>query len=186
MQHHFDAQNITLHIDDGRLGNGGRIPVLKSTDFSDMITIYWTHFLEHNPLHPRKGIFHYAIISDHCADVSYPFFGWDQFDSIAISATKAKQHSPQYPRQMIIVGGILHQLGSTLGLLAETHPGNDNLKTAHIGSIDWFIYREYRSSMNYLYKYRILSFSDGSMGQSDFNDWGNLDFSFFQQTSFQS
>jgi len=180
----FDQYDITLHIDDGRLGFGGQIVFQDTSDFSEMVDIYWNNFLHQDLLNPRKGIFRYAIIADICADVSYPFIGWDQFDSIAISAGEAKRLSPQYPRQIIIVGGLLHQLGSTLGLLAETHPGNDNLQVGKIGSIDWFTYRSYKSSMNYLYKYRVLSYSDGSRGNGDFNDWNSLDFSFFKTTSF--
>lgn len=182
----FEQQEISLHIDAGEMGAGGSISNQYTRDFSSMVDIYWKNFLNNDMLNPRKGIFRYAIIGDYCADVSYPFIGWDQFDSIAISADEAKLLSPQYPRQMIIVGGILHQLGSTLGLLVETHPGNDNLQTGKIGSMDWFTYRSYKSSMNYLYKYRVLSYSDGTRGKGDFNDWDSLNFSFFKETSFSS
>jgi hypothetical protein len=181
----FKKHGINLHIDDGRLGQGGQIPKQNSSSFSNMIDIYWNNFLNNELKNPKKGIFHYVIICDVCADISYPFFGWDHFDSIAISAELAKEISPQYSRQMIIVGGILHQLGSSLGLLVEKHQGNDNLQASIVGSIDWFIYRSYKSSMNYLYKYRILSFSDGNNGYGDFNDWENLNFSFFKDSSFQ-
>jgi nitrous oxidase accessory protein NosD len=180
----FALYNITLHIDEGSFGGGGEIPVQNGNDFSTMIDIYWDYFLNKQINHPRKGIFHYVIIANECADVNYPFFGWDQFDGIAVSVQKAKQGSPQYSRQMIIVGGILHQLGSCMELLAETHQGNDNWLASSIGSIEWLKYHQYKSSMNYLYKYRVLSFSDGSHGRWDFNDWSHLNFSFFKDTSF--
>ena len=184
LKNNFKTHDITLHIDDGTLGEGGKIPNQKSSDFSSMVDIYWNNFLDNDLLNPRKGIFRYAIISDECADVSYPFIGWDSLDGIAISAEEAKHISRQYSRKMIIVGGILHQLGSTFGLLVETHRGNDNLQASKLGSLEWFTYRNYRSSMNYLYKYRVLSFSDGSRGYGDFNDWDHLNFSFFKDSSF--
>lgn len=180
----FSNHNISLHIDDGCFGGGGEIPYGSTDDYSTMIDIYWDFFLNKQILNPRKGIFHYAIISDECADVSYPFIGWDSFDGIAISSEKAKQVSPQYPVQMIIAGGIMHQLGSTLGLTVETHQGNDNWLAGTIGSIEWLKYHQYKSSMNYLYKYRILSYSDGTKGPYDFDDWSHLDLSFFKETFF--
>jgi parallel beta-helix repeat protein len=181
----FEKHDISLHIDDGCFGEGGEIPKRFTSDFSSMIDIYWDFFLNKKILNPRKGIFHYAIISDECADVSYPFIGWDSFDGIAISSEKAKKISPQHPAQMIIAGGIMHQLGSTLGLTVETHQGNDNLRAGTIGSIEWIKYHQYRSSMNYLFKYRILSYSDGTRGPYDFDDWSHLDLTYFKETIFQ-
>ena len=180
----FASHNISLHIDDGCFGGGGEIPDQSTNDFNAMIDIYWDFFLDKQINNPRKGIFHYAIISDECADVSYPFIGWDSFDGIAVSSEKAKNVSPYYPYQMIIAGGIMHQLGSTLGLTVETHYGNDNWRTSMIGSFEWMLYHRYRSSMNYLYKYRMLNYSDGSKGTFDFDDWSHLDLAFFKETSF--
>jgi len=36
--------------------------------------------------------------------------------------------------------------------------------------------------MNYYYKYKILSYSDGTNGCGDFDDWANLNFSYFKNT----
>ena len=45
-------------------------------------------------------------------------------------------------------------------------------------------YRNYKSSMSYYYKYKIFTFSDGSHGRGDFDDWGHQDLSFFKKSHF--
>ena len=39
--------------------------------------------------------------------------------------------------------------------------------------------------MNYYWKYKIFSFSDGSHGRGDFDDWSAIDFSFFKNSHFE-
>ena len=181
----FKQYNITLHIDIGNMEGGEEIPICNSAfSFSKLQNLYWDYFLHNDLNNPRKGIFHYGMICNYCPDVSFPFIGWDHFDSFAISAEWAKELSPLYSKQSIIIGGSLHQLGSTLGLLAETHGGNDNLETIKPFTFQWFKYYNYKSCMNYYYKYKLFTFSDGSHGSGDFNDWNHLDFSFFKNSSF--
>jgi hypothetical protein len=40
--------------------------------------------------------------------------------------------------------------------------------------------------MNYYYKYKIINYSNATHGIGDFDDWENLDFSFFKNSSFES
>ena len=184
----YEEQNISLHIDLGDLGGGEPIPnhCDVSMMYSELNDIYWSYFLHNDPTNSRKGIFHYGVICNYCPDLNFPFIGWDAFDGFAVSAEWLEKEMPWYEREQIIIGGIMHHLGHTLGLVADVFFGIDNIDVIIPFSNQWFIYKDYRSSMNYLYKYTILSYSDGSNGDNDFNDWGNLRFDFFKKSDFSS
>jgi len=181
----FKEQEINLHVDLGKLDGGEEIPSCTiSCTFAELKDIYWYFFLKNDINNPRKGIFHYGLICNYCPDSNFPFFGWDQLDSFAISAQLIKEKNPLYGVERLIAGAIVHHLGHTLGLIADTYGGIDNIVTLYPFSKQWWKYRNYKSCMNYYYKYRIFSYSDGSHGIGDFNDWENIDFSFFKNCSF--
>jgi hypothetical protein len=180
----FAQHNITLHVDVGDLGGGEEIPSLSNFSFSDLVDLYWQYFLHYDLNNPRKGIFRYGIICDVGPDVNFPFMGWDQLDSFLISAQRLSEQFPLYSRDRLIMGGVVHHLGHTLGLLADVYGGIDNVGTLRPISMQWFTYRHYQSNMNYWYKYWTFSYSDGTHGQGDFDDYGHLDFSFFKNSSF--
>jgi parallel beta-helix repeat protein len=181
----FEQHNITLHVDVGNLDGGEEIPYLSNFSFSDLVDLYWQYFLHGNPNNPRKGIFRYGIICDAGPDVNFPFMGWDQLDSFLVSAQQLADQFPWVPRDRIILEASIHHLGHTLGLLADTYGGIDNVGTLYPFSVQWLLYRNYKSCMNYWYKYRTFSYSDGSHGSGDFNDYGHLDFHFFKNTTFR-
>jgi parallel beta-helix repeat protein len=183
----FDEHDVTLHVDVGELGGGEEIPLACAPGFSFAMLrdLYWRYFLRNDLNNPRKGIFHYGLICNYCPDLNFPFFGWDQFDSFAISAQWMKEKCPAYSRGRLIVGGAVHHLGHSLGLLADTFGGIDNLGTVRPFTLEWWKYRNYKSCMNYWYKYSLFSYSDGTNGVGDFDDWNNLDFSFFKNSCFE-
>jgi len=181
----FKNNDINLHIDVGNLGGGQEIPSCEIFySFTQVNDIYWEYFLENNINCPRKGIFHYGVICNYCPDSNFPFFGWDQLDSFAISSQLIKEKNPLYNIDRLVAGAIVHHLGHTLGLLADAHGGIDNIQTLHPLSRQWWKYINYQSCMNYFYKYKILSYSDGTHGNGDFDDWDNLDFGFFKNSVF--
>jgi len=183
----FARRNITLHFDDGRLGGGEQISY-KEFYFEDLEDLYWDYFLHNNLNNPRKDIFHYCIISDFGPYPGFPgfsFVGWDNLDSWEISGEVINDNHPFIEKDYLIISVILHELGHTLGLLADDHGGNDNMVATIPFTKQFFKYRSYRSCMNYLYTYRIFDYSDGSHGRNDFDDWDNLDFSFFKNTHFE-
>jgi len=181
----FDKQNISLHVDLGNLDGGEEIPYCTSTlSFANIRDLYWEYFLYNDINNPRKGIFHYGVICKYCPDLNFPFFGWDQLDSFAISAKWLKEEIPLVGLGRLIVGAIVHHLGHSLGLLADTHGGIDNLGTQIPFTMEWWKYRNYKSCMNYYYKYKIFDYSDGTHGWGDFNDWEHLNFSFFKNSHF--
>jgi parallel beta-helix repeat protein len=181
----FEQHNISLHIDVGDYGGGEEIPYFSNLSCSGLIDLYWHYFLHNDMNNPRKGIFRYGIICDVGPDVNFPFMGWDQLDSFLISAEQLSEQYPLMNRSQLILKASIHHLGHTLGLLADLYDGIDNLGTLRPFSIQWFIYHNYKSSMNYWYKYRTFSYSDGTHGLGDFNDYQHLNFSFFKNTFFQ-
>ena len=182
----FSDQYINLHIDVGDLGGGEQIPTKDNISFADLQHLYWDHFLHKDPNNLRKGIFHYGIICDYGPDVNFPFVGWDHFDSFLVSASWLEDIFPQFTREQLIVGACVHQLGSTLGLLVDTHEGNDNLEAAKPYTIPFLQNKNYKSCMNYFYKYKLLSYSDGTHGKGDFDDWSHLNLTFFKNSIFQN
>ncbi|MCJ7571619.1 MAG: right-handed parallel beta-helix repeat-containing protein [Candidatus Thermoplasmatota archaeon] len=179
----FEGKNITLHYDIGNLGGGEMIHLSNHTfSFAKMTDVYWDYFLHNNLNNPRKGIFHYCIICDYCPDLNYPFFGWDQLDSFAVSIKWIKEYKPLIPKDQLLVGAVVHHLGHSLGLIADKYGGIDNLIAATPFSFQWWEYHNYKSCMNYYYKYKILSYSDGTNGRGDFDDWANMNFSYFKNT----
>ncbi|MBD3230462.1 MAG: hypothetical protein GF329_19945 [Candidatus Lokiarchaeota archaeon] len=182
--HAFQKNNINLHIDIGKMGGGEQIPYITNFSFPFLCELYWNYFLHNDLNNPRKGIFHYGIICDYGPDVNFPFFGWDSLDSFLISAKQLKQKLPRYCKSRIIMGGSIHHLGHSLGLLADKHSGIDNLATLIPFSIEWLKYKNYKSNMNYLYKYKMFCYSNGDNGFGDFDDWEKMNFSFFKNTNF--
>jgi len=167
------------------LEGGEEIPICNSAfSYSKLQDLYWKYFLHNDLNNPRKGIFHYGLICNYCPDLNFPFFGWDQFDSFAISAKWLKDLNPLKSMDHLIGGALVHHLGHTLGLIVDKYGGIDNTGSSRIFTIQWLKYRNYESCMNYRYKYKKFSFSDGTNGRGDFDDWGNLDFSFFKNTTF--
>jgi len=183
----FKMHDITLHVDLGSMGGGEEIdetctPFLS---FPKLVDIYFDNFLNNDLNNPKKGIFHYGIICNKCPDINFPFYGWDQFDSFAISAQWLKDLNPLIDRSKLIVGAMIHHLGHTLKLHADIFNGIDNIETTNPFSSQWWYYKNYKSCMNYRYKYKILTFSNGDNGEGDFNDWINIDFEFFKNSSFK-
>ncbi len=178
----YAEHNITLHIDIGNLGGGEEIEYFCDyiPTYAALEDIYWKYFLENDLQNPRKNIFHYGLLCNYCPDLNFPFVGWNSLDSFAISVEWLAQSYPQYQRQQLITGGIAHHLGHTLGLTADTYLGIDNIDTLRFFSNSWWNFLNYRSCMNYFYKYREFSLSDGSDKIGDFNDWSHIDFTFFQ------
>jgi hypothetical protein len=183
----FSNHNIALHIDIGNLGGGEELPTEcdQSATYTGLHELYWQYFLNNDIRNPRKGIFRYGIVCSYCPDLNYPFIGWDELDSFAISAEWLNQEIRYFTRQQLIVGGVAHHIGHTLGLIVDKYEGIDNVDTLRLFSLQWIEHYPYKSCMNYWFKFRLVTFSDGSQGPGDFNDWEHMDFHFFKDSSFK-
>jgi len=179
----FSDHNITLHFDDGELDGGEILPYKSNFTYSDLIDLYWEYFLHNDLNNPRKGIFHYCIICDYGPESGFAFIGWDNLDSFLISSEVIQNRNPFIQRKRLIVGGMIHEFGHTLGLNVDDHGGNDNI-VATKAFLIWLKYIGYRSCMNYWYTYRVIDFSEGKNGPGDFDDWNNFELSFFKNTQF--
>jgi nitrous oxidase accessory protein NosD len=180
----FIDHNITLHIDTGQLEGGEEIPYFPAYNYDILLNLYWDYFLHNNINNPRKGIFHYGIISDIGPGPGFSFIGWYHHDSFCISAQTLADGNPQWTREQLIIKGSMHELGHTLGLFADDHNGNDNRGAVKPWYKDYWLFRNYKSCMNYRYTWQILDYSDGTHGTGDYNDWGMLDLQFFKNTSY--
>jgi len=182
----FENHDINLHVDLGELGGGEELDNICTPflSFPKLTDIYFNYFLKNDLKNPRKGIFHYGIICNECPDLNFPFYGWDSFDSFAISAEWLQDENPTINRSELIVGASIHHLGHTLKLHADVFDGIDNIYTINPFSPQYWIYNDYISCMNYRYKYKIFTFSEGENKKGDFNDWLNMDFSFFKNSNF--
>ncbi len=183
----FKKHEIALHIDTGGLDGGEKLPFNSINSCSEFRDIYWNYFLHNNLDNPRKGIFRYAVIVDSIDELygAFVFVGCDNLDSIGFATKVSKQNYWHIDGDKIIVGGIIHELGHTMGLLIDDHGGIDNVNSIKFFTKDGWQYKNYFSCLNYRYVFLLLGFSDGSHGRGDFDDWSNLDYSFFKNTNFE-
>ncbi len=184
----FSDHDITLHLDNGSLGGGEMIPFISDFSMSDLRDMYWDYFLHNDLNNPRKGIFHWCLVSDYGPYPGLPGFavvGWDHLDSFEISAQRMKEGHPFKSKGYIIASITMHELGHNLGLFVDDHIGIDNDISTIPFLLELLKIKRYKSCMNYLYTYWILDYSDGSHAINDFDDWGNIDLSFFKNTHFE-
>ncbi len=182
----FKEKEISLHIDTGELDGGEEIPYSSINSASDFRDIYWDYFLENDIDNPRKGIFHYAIVVDEIEEI-YPgfvFVGLNNLDTIGLATKNSEKNYWYVDKGKLITGGIIHELGHSMGLLIDDHGGIDNLGSVKFFTKEGWMYKNYFSCLNYRYVYLLLGFSDGSHGRGDFDDYSNLDYSFFKDTEF--
>jgi hypothetical protein len=178
--------NIVWHIDDGRLGGGEIIPFKATTDNSDPETWYSQYFLHGDTKNWRRGVFHYCIVA---YDYTWaPGFMFDR-DAVFLSTKyhdlraklfplfddlNLKKYTLEIDRAYVYGGGIMHETGHTLGLRGDIR------KTVWPWQVNYWIFANYISCMNYRYVYRgIVDYSDGSHGTHDVNDWGTIDLTRF-------
>ena len=188
MTERFARHNISLHIDDGWMGGSDVIPSPGYVNYATLVDLYWTYFLNEQPDGWRKGVFHYIILSDTLFKTmpGFVFIGWDEADAFGLSMRYYMQEIPAVFREHVHATVFMHELGHTLGLFHDIYPGIDNessLIPFPLPRIEGQLtYYQYQSCMNYQYAWQILDYSDGSRGRGDFDDWGNLDLTFFQNS----
>lgn len=187
----FAEHNISLHIDDGCMGGGEVIPREEDVNYATLVDLYWTYFLNEEPDYWRKGVFHYVILSDSCFQgmPGFVFIGWDEADSFTLNMGYYRQTIPEVFRDHVHATVFMHELGHTLGLFHDLYPGIDNessLIPFPLPLIEGQLtYARYLSCMSYQYAWQILDYSDGSRGKGDFDDWGHVDLTFFQDSRWE-
>jgi parallel beta-helix repeat protein len=180
----FAKHNITLHVDTGELGGGEELSALSFVSYAEIISLYWDYFLHSDLNNPRQRIFHYGIICDYSEGPGFAVIGWSHLNAFIIAAQSLTESFPRDTRGWLAVGASMHEVGHTFGLIVTKYNGIDNHNTVKPYYKEFWLYLPYRSILNYLYTYQFMDFSDGSHGPRDYDDWGNLDFSFFKNTTF--
>lgn len=188
----YNKHNIVFHLDDGCMGEGGElIPFDKKTYHKEIRDIYHNYFLHNDLNNWRRSVFRYSmIIYNHYSSTGIAFVGENPLlywhvrgiNSFQISSksmlTIAK--SPVKNEDFVYACAIMHETGHTFGIDFLFPPGCDNRRTINPWQLGFWLFRNYKSCMNYRYAFSILDYSDGSHGRRDYNDWENLDFTFFE------
>jgi len=182
MKERFAEHDIILHIDQGNLGGGEEIPYITNFGYDELVDIYWNYFLHNDLNNPRKNIFHYGIICDVGPGNGFMFTGWAHLNAFCISADVLYEQNKRFERGFLISAGSMHELGHTLGLIADDFGGIDNHANIYPKYREYWKFKNYKSAMSYQYTYRVLDYSDGDRGPNDFNDWDNMQFDFFKNT----
>jgi len=180
----YAKRNIIFHIDDGCMGEGEIIPFDSMLWLGEEKKYYEKYFLKNDKNNWRRGVFRYALfVNDHflIKGLEFPgensliFFYKPGLNSFVIS-TKAFSRRNDFEIACII----MHELGHTLGMCMGRPLGCDNQLMRLPFNIQKYIFKNYKSVMNYMYAFKILDYSDGTHGFADFDDWDYIDLTYFQ------
>jgi hypothetical protein len=178
----YDRQNLVYHLDDGTWAETGSdmIPFDNLTEVGsghdELDAIYDTYFLHGNPHNWRLGVFHYGVIIYQSSLVNGNMFGSNRFQ-ISSHGLEKKAKGPWPDRDTIYASAYMHETGHTLSIYPI---GGHNANSAFPWQLGWWLWRPYKSCMNYGYMYYTVDYSDGSRGLRDFNDWADMDLTAFQ------
>jgi hypothetical protein len=179
----FLKHNITIHIDDGTMGEGGELlPYDASLSWRGLTNARDKYFLKYNHQNWRRGVFHYALI---CCQIELwrPAGGCAFYiDSFTIGGQYLRNwsfsfylHRSDYFTAFASV--VMHELGHTLGL--GGFEGIDNEKSRFPWNKEFWEWGPYKSCMNYRYVYKLIDYSNGDDIQYDQNDWDIIDLTRF-------
>ena len=178
----FKEHDINLHVDLGELEGGQELSNISDFEFDKLRNLYWDYFLDNDLNNPRKNIFHYGLVCDVGPGNGFMFTGWAHLNAFCISAQLLADQNSNKDRGFLITAGSMHELGHTLGIIADDFEGVDNHATIYPKYLEFWKYISYQSVMNYQFTYYKLQYSDGAKGKNNFDDWGNMQFDFFKNT----
>jgi hypothetical protein len=170
-------QNMVLHLDDGCMGGGEMIPFDELTPYEEMVGIYEDYFLHGDEQNWRRGVFRYGVVVYDATYAGYNFIrGAYQISSIRVD--KKPFPNTVRNRDIAYASVYMHELGHTLGIW---NPGVDDHLGKRPRQPNFWKWGQYKSCMNYRYTYRLVDYSDGSRGRNDFDDWDDMDLTYFQR-----
>jgi hypothetical protein len=191
MKNPFHRRNIVYHIDIGEEEGGELIPFDDKTQMEEIIQTYNSYFLHHGEKQWRRGVFHYGFYVNNSTPMGYawrgdgdPFMGYGPgTNGFQISARLMEQMAPKTFKSVpyIYASSIMHEMGHNFGIRFGTPFGCDNRRAIYPWHISYWLFKNYKSLMNYRYTYFILDYSDGSHGIRDFDDWDYIDLTYFEQ-----
>ncbi len=181
----FNRQNIVFHLDDGEMGGHDIVPFDTTGDNTtrqELDDIYYhKYFLNEDENYWKRGVFHYGIV---VYNATFPGFCYRK-DAYQISSKGMDEKARSIftgDRDIVYATGYMHELGHSLGLMWL---GGHSRDAYYPWQILFWKFRPYESIMNYGYMYGtwkdLCDYSDGSNGRNDFDDWNNIDFSYFDE-----
>jgi len=188
----YNRRNIVYHYDDGSLGGGGEIvPFDYCTYNKELLKIYTNYFLHNNPNNWRRGVFHYGVfIYKHYSASGHCFVGEGSLINsnvrgincfqVSTSAAEMYIETEKHARDFLYASYILHEGTHTFGIDIFNPMGCDNYNTVFPWMPGYYLYENYKSIMNYRYFPECQDLSDGTHGENDYDDWGTLDFTYFE------
>jgi len=184
LQTAYDKHNIVYHLDDGSWENSGSdmIPFDEETNMTwgghnnELIQIYNDYFLHSDENNSRKGIFHYSVLVYQCSLANGNAFGNNRYQISYKGLDEKEKSLPWLDRDIVFASAYMHECGHTLGIM---NPGVDVQDGKYPWQINWWRWLPYQSVMNYVYTFSIVDYSDGSRGMNDFDDWSELDLTYF-------
>ena len=190
----YSKRNIVFHLDDGCMGGGETLPYERISWITNDRDIYQKYFLENEW---RRGVFRYGIIVNEHKPIAGLEFAGDGtivdfcrpgLNCFIISSKIMEKSAGKTGNSVdyIFACAIFHELGHTMGVYMGYPPGCDNQFSNSPFQIGWWRYKNYKSSMNYHYTYKMIDYSDGTNGRNDFNDWGNMELTHFEYSDKES
>jgi hypothetical protein len=188
----FSRQNIVFHIDSGEVYGGDIIPFDSYINNSEAISIYENYSYKKESEKWTRGVFHYGIICYSSKPAGYAFrgdvyppMGYTSGTNCFIFGSKLiKTFEEKYlftdDREYLYASNIMHEMGHNFGFRFGHPFGVDNFGGTVPWRLNYWLYANYKSVMNYRYVYSILDYSDGSHGRRDHDDWKNINLSYFE------
>ena len=187
----FHRRNIVFHIDSGEVDGGEILPFDDNVVFDEVREIYNNNFLNNDENHWKRGVFHYGIIVYDCTPGGYGFSGDVSPYMGYIPGTNgfviSSEHIEKNDRWILSKSldycygsAIMHEMGHNFGRRWGDPFGCDVQRSKRPWQLGYWLYRNYKSIMNYRYTYKIFDYSDGSHGRRDSNDWEAIDLTYFE------
>ena len=163
------AASGKLHIDDGCMGGGEAVKHTRTLSENEFKKDLYNKVYNGNEgfTQNRKDIFHYCICADEIWTGRTGRCSGDKF-VLAMSVCD------NWPDDNI-GSHFMHELGHSIGLHKSDFAGIDNDNSGDFWESDYSKYANYKSCMNYRYQGNLVDYSDGTHGNNDYDDWGNLD-----------
>ena len=179
----YNKHNLVYHLDDGSWEDSGSemIPFDTNTTMSwgnqnsELMGIYDEYFLHDDPDNWRRGVFHYGVLVYQCSVANGNAFGSNRYQ-ISSNGLNEKAKLPYLNRDIVFASAYMHECGHTLNI---NNPGVDDQNSKFIWQLNWWKWRPYKSVMNYGYMFLMVDYSDGSRGLNDFDDWHDMDLTYF-------
>ena len=188
----YHQRNIIFHVDD-YLQGGQIVPFDNLTEQDEILQIYNDYFLNNQSDNWRRGVFHYSIFVYLCKPNGFAFSGdggifWGYgpgTNSFIVCSTTMERIANRTKKSVeyIYAASIIHEMGHNFGIRFGHPLGCDNRRSTKPWCLSFWLFNNYKSIMNYRYTYYILDYSDGTHGTRDFNDWAEIDLSYFEPRS---